>query len=126
MIQTDELRQVKELFEQFGYGLGGNELIIQQVGYNWISFFETMLSIFQWGMIERKCDSDSWRDEQRKNLLTSALRWVISGDIRIEKKIGGTISKLPRKLMMFNMPKWKGSLLNWEAYQTAISRPKFR
>ena len=93
-------------------------MIIQQMElHNWISFFGDHVIDFSVG------DGSNGNvilihgeTSKGKTSLTSALRWVISGDIRIEKKIGGTISKLPRKLMMFNMPKWKGSLLNWEAY----------
>ena len=52
-----------------------------------------------------------------KTSLTSAIQWVISGNIKVERKIGNNIAKLSRKLMMFDMPKWKGSLLNWESYR---------
>ena len=92
------LRQVKELFEQFGYGLGGSELIIQQMElHNWISFSETMLSISQWDGSNGNVILIHGETSKGKTSLTSALRWVISGDLRIERKVGGNTAKLPRK-----------------------------
>ena len=97
-------------------------MIIEKIVLNnWISFFGEH-------SIDLSIDDGSngnvilihGETSKGKTSLTSALRWVISGDIKMERKVGAHTAKLPRRLMMFDMPKWKGSLLNWECYNQGI------
>ena len=53
-----------------------------------------------------------------KTSLMSALRWVVTGEVRMLKKRANAQAKIIRRLMMFEEPKWKGSLLNWDAYDS--------
>ena len=53
-----------------------------------------------------------------KTSVMSAIRWVVTGTVRMLKTRGGHQAKIIRHLMMFEEPNWKGSLLNWDAYDS--------
>ena len=82
---------------------------------NWVSFYGQHTLNFE-GDKDKNVTVIHGTTGIGKTSITSAFQWVISGETHEYTQVGTIRTRIIRKMIMFDKPKMKGSLLNLEAY----------